>query len=109
MPSAIVASCSSARSSITAARRFESDEVFDPDGISLPLLTGLNSATGEQWSQELRLNYDAGGRLRGFVGAGLFHEEGRAGHGVGKPLLKQADEGADVLAFLAWQLGDGTT
>ena len=35
----------------------------------------------------------------------LFQEEGRAGHGVGKPLLKQADEGADVLAFLAWQLG----
>jgi prolyl oligopeptidase len=34
----------------------------------------------------------------------LFEEEGRAGHGVGKPLLKQADEGADVLAFLAWQL-----
>ena len=35
----------------------------------------------------------------------LFHEEGRAGHGVGKPLGKQADEAADVLAFLAWQLG----
>jgi prolyl oligopeptidase len=35
----------------------------------------------------------------------LFHEEGRAGHGVGKPLHKQADEGADVLAFLSWQLG----
>ena len=34
----------------------------------------------------------------------LFQEEGRAGHGVGKPLHKQADEGADVLAFLAWQL-----
>jgi prolyl oligopeptidase len=35
----------------------------------------------------------------------LFHQEGRAGHGVGKPLHKQADEGADVLAFLGWQLG----
>ncbi len=35
----------------------------------------------------------------------LFHQEGRAGHGVGKPLHKQAEEAADVLAFLAWQLG----
>jgi prolyl oligopeptidase len=37
----------------------------------------------------------------------LFHEEGRAGHGVGKPLHKQADEAADVLAFLADQVGLG--
>ena len=35
----------------------------------------------------------------------LLRQEGRAGHGVGKPLLKQADELADVLAFLSWQLG----
>jgi prolyl oligopeptidase len=35
----------------------------------------------------------------------LLRQEGRAGHGVGKPLQKQADELADVLAFLSWQLG----
>jgi prolyl oligopeptidase len=35
----------------------------------------------------------------------LFHEEGRAGHGVGKPLHKQADEAADVLSFLDAQVG----
>jgi iron complex outermembrane receptor protein len=64
-------------SSISAVRRFDSEETFDPDGISLNLLTGLNDAVGEQWSQELRLNYDAGGRVRGFVGAGYFHEKGR--------------------------------
>ena len=64
-------------SSISAVRRFESDETFDPDGLSLNILTGLNSAIGEQWSQEFRLNYDAGGRARGFVGVDLFHEEGR--------------------------------
>ena len=34
----------------------------------------------------------------------LFHQEGRAGHGVGKPVGKRADEQADVLAFLSWQL-----
>ncbi len=35
----------------------------------------------------------------------LLRQEDRAGHGVGKPLLKQADELADVLAFFSWQLG----
>jgi prolyl oligopeptidase len=35
----------------------------------------------------------------------LLRQEGRAGHGVGKPLDKQADELADVLAFFSWQLG----
>ena len=35
----------------------------------------------------------------------LLHQEGRAGHGVGKPVRKRAAEQADVLAFLSWQLG----
>jgi prolyl oligopeptidase len=35
----------------------------------------------------------------------LLHQEGRAGHGVGKPVAKQADEHADALAFFSWQLG----
>ncbi|MGA0605213.1 TonB-dependent receptor [Phenylobacterium sp. VNQ135] len=61
--------------SITAYREYHSDEVFDPDGLSLPILTGLNDGDGEQWSQELRLNYDAGGRLRGFIGGGLFKSD----------------------------------
>ncbi|MBC7167896.1 TonB-dependent receptor [Phenylobacterium sp.] len=64
--------------SITAARRFDSEEVYDPDGLGLPILTGLNDAIGEQFSQEFRLNFDNGGRMRGFVGAGVFHEDGRA-------------------------------
>jgi prolyl oligopeptidase len=35
----------------------------------------------------------------------LLRQEGRAGHGVGKPLHLQADELADVLTFFTWQLG----
>ena len=35
----------------------------------------------------------------------LLRQEGRAGHGVGKPLAKQAHELADVLGFFTWQLG----
>ena len=37
----------------------------------------------------------------------LLHQEGRAGHGQGKPVGKRADEYADVLAFLTWQLRPG--
>ncbi len=35
----------------------------------------------------------------------LVRIESRAGHGVGKPAWKQADEGADTWAFVFWQLG----
>jgi prolyl oligopeptidase len=35
----------------------------------------------------------------------LLLQEARAGHGVGKPVTKRADELADGLTFLAWQLG----
>jgi prolyl oligopeptidase len=35
----------------------------------------------------------------------LLYQEGRAGHGVGKPVSKRAHEQADFLAFLSWQLG----
>jgi prolyl oligopeptidase len=34
----------------------------------------------------------------------LLHQESRAGHGVGKPVGKQADTQADILAFFSWQL-----
>ena len=35
----------------------------------------------------------------------LVRVEFQAGHGQGKPVGRQADEAADVLAFLHWQLG----
>jgi prolyl oligopeptidase len=39
----------------------------------------------------------------------LLHQEDRAGHGVGKPVAKTADEQADALAFFSWQLGHEPT
>jgi prolyl oligopeptidase len=39
----------------------------------------------------------------------LLREETEAGHGQGKPVSKQAEELADVLAFLHWQLDWPTT
>ena len=62
--------------STSAYRSFDSYEAFDADGISLPLLSAVEDAQGEQWSQELRLNWDNGGVLSGFIGAGYFKEEG---------------------------------
>ena len=61
--------------SVTAYRTFETSESFDPDGISLPILTGIGQSDGEQWSQELRLNFDNGGVFSGFVGGSYFREE----------------------------------
>lgn len=61
--------------SITAIRSFDTAETFDPDGISLPILTGIGISNGEQFSQELRLNWDNGGQWSGFIGAGYFRED----------------------------------
>ena len=62
--------------STSAYRTFDSYEAFDADGISLPLLSAVEDAQGEQWSQEFRLNWDNGGAFSGFIGAGYFKEEG---------------------------------
>ena len=63
-------------SSISAYRRFDSLEIFDPDGFSLPLMVFGEDAHGRQASQELRLNYDGGGRLTAFGGVSYFWEDG---------------------------------
>ena len=62
--------------SITAWREFESLEIFDADGISLPALTAAEEARGEQFSQELRLTYDNDGPITAFVGLSYFTEQG---------------------------------
>ena len=62
--------------STTAYRKFDSYETFDPDGISLPMLIAAEDAQGDQFSQEFRLNWDNGGQVSGFIGAGYFSEDG---------------------------------
>lgn len=64
-------------STIGAWREYDSLEINDPDGISLPLLTAANQGRAEQWSQEVRLNYDAGGPFKAFAGASAFRFEGK--------------------------------
>lgn len=62
--------------SISAYREFDSLEIFDADGISLPALTAAEGAEGQQLSQELRLTFDNHGPLTAFVGLSYFNEEG---------------------------------
>ena len=35
----------------------------------------------------------------------LLRIEPKAGHGAGKPITKQIEEGTDIYSFLFWQLG----
>jgi prolyl oligopeptidase len=78
------------------------------DGESYPAVL-LTTAEGDSRVDPLHARKMAA-RLQA-AGAGqddrpiLLHQEGRAGHGVGKPVAKRADEQADALAFFAWQLG----
>ena len=83
--------------STTGYRYFESFETFDPDGFQYPVSIFGEDAKGMQWSQELRLNFEAGSRVTGFVGGSWFYEEGR------QRVPLQFDERA-VLALLTGQI-----
>lgn len=62
--------------SITAFREFRSYESFDADGTAAPVLWFAEDAWGQQFSQELRLTYDAGRKFSGFGGLSYFSENG---------------------------------
>ncbi len=65
--------------SITAYRRFDSLEPFDADGTVAPVLYFEEDAEGRQFSEELRLSYNSGGKFSGFIGASYFYEIGSQG------------------------------
>jgi outer membrane receptor protein involved in Fe transport len=60
--------------STSAYRKFDGEEVFDPDGFSFPLLTVGDDEWQHQVSQDVRLNWNPGGAFSGFVGASYFSE-----------------------------------
>lgn len=64
-------------SSITGWRGLETREILDSDGFAADLLAVADNGSGHQWSQEIRFNYDAGGRVTGFFGASYFYERSR--------------------------------
>src|SRR5690606_7820955 len=49
--------------SITGLREFDSHEEFDSDGSRFFLLELSDRSTGKQFSQEVRANFDRGGRF----------------------------------------------
>jgi len=63
-------------SSISGWRDFDSHEEFDADGSQLYAAEFAEISKGRQVSQELRFNYDEGGRFTGFAGVSYFHESG---------------------------------
>lgn len=62
--------------SISAYREFNSNEKFDADGTVSPALFFAEEAKGQQFSQELRLNFNIGKKFEGFAGANYFFENG---------------------------------
>ncbi|MDO8544205.1 MAG: TonB-dependent receptor, partial [Opitutaceae bacterium] len=62
----------------TGWREYDSLEQFDADGARIYLLEFAEDTRGRQFSQELRVNFNNGGRFTGFAGAGYFHENGVA-------------------------------
>jgi len=62
--------------STTGWRQYDSYENFDADGSRLPLLEFAEDSRGRQFSQELRVNFNDGGRFTGFAGASWFSESG---------------------------------
>lgn len=60
--------------SLTSLRGYKSKENFDADGTYLMLFEATERAEGFQASEEVRFNYDGGGKLKGFFGASFFYE-----------------------------------
>ncbi|WP_243049449.1 TonB-dependent receptor [Dyella sp. RRB7] len=63
-------------STTTGLRKFNSFEQFDADGSQVNLLNFAEHAKSHQASQEIRFNFDDGGRFTGFLGANYFYENG---------------------------------
>jgi iron complex outermembrane recepter protein len=60
----------------TGWREYDSYENFDADGGRIYLLEFAEDSRGRQFSQELRFNFNDGGKFTGFFGASYFHENG---------------------------------
>lgn len=63
--------------SLTDYRNLFSNEAWDSDGIEANILQFYQGRQANTFSQELRLNYDAGGRLSAFFGGNYFTISGK--------------------------------
>jgi iron complex outermembrane receptor protein len=85
---------------ITGWREFDSLEEFDGDGSRLMLLELSEKATGRQFSQEVRVNYDASGPFTAFAGVNFSRERARQRVGL-------ATDERQVWPFLSGTFRDG--
>lgn len=89
-------------SSISGWRRYDSLDKFDSDGSQADLIEFDEHAWGHQFSQELRFNFDAGGKFTGFVGGSFFKET------ANRDLAYQTDE-RQMYALLSPQINANLT
>ena len=80
----------------TGWRHFDSLEKFDADGSRADLVEFNEKATGRQFSQEFRFNYDNGGNFTGFIGLDYTSETSL------RDLTFQTDE-RQLYALLSFQ------
>lgn len=88
-------------STVTGWRRYDGFDRFDADGSQADLIEFDENAWGRQFSQEVRFNFDAGGKFTGFVGASYFDET------ASRDLHYQADE-RQLYALLSPTLNAGS-
>jgi iron complex outermembrane recepter protein len=88
-------------STITGWRRYDGVDKFDADGSQTDLIEFDEEAWGRQFSQEVRFNYDDGGKFTGFVGGSYFDET------ANRDLNYQADE-RQLYALLSPQINANT-
>ena len=88
-------------STITGWRRYDGLDKFDSDGSQADLIEFTENAWGDQFSQEVRFNYDNGGKFTGFVGGSYFDET------ANRDLDYQADE-RQLYALLSPQINANT-
>ena len=89
-------------SSITGWRRYDGIDKFDSDGSQADLIEFDEHAWGHQFSQELRFNFDNGGKFTGFVGGSFFKEASN------RDLTYQTDE-RQLYALLTPQINGNLT
>ncbi|MFZ5635766.1 MAG: TonB-dependent receptor [Pseudomonadota bacterium] len=88
-------------STITGWRRYDGLDRFDADGSQADLIEFDEDAWGRQFSQEVRFNFDNGGKFTGFFGASYFDETSN------RDLHYQADE-RQLYTLLSPQINTNT-
>ncbi|WP_138090518.1 hypothetical protein [Sphingobacterium daejeonense] len=51
--------------------------IFDVDGTAAHVINAMDHSFGNQFSQELRVNYNKGNKFNGFLGLNYFYEDSK--------------------------------